>query len=451
MGEAKRYIPPVGMRIVKTAIAVGLSVFLSGVRPDGMAIYSAIAAVICMQQSDAHSVKTGIARIVNTLIAGGFGLVVLLLMQEFEVLREEPFHAILLACFVVPVIYITVVLKRTDSTGMICIVFLAITFNQGNMPPLEFMYNRMLDTIIGILVSLLVNGLWVKRKRNTDVLFVTSFDGTLAAGDGKLTNFTRVNLNRLLEKKAAITIATNRTPSTLVPQLAGISFSLPFIVMNGAAVFDASKRTYPYQVPIPADTVQLLVNACAGEKAQCYRYAIEHNELHVYCVEPVNAYEEKHHEVVRRREHHSYVHGVQPEDADCLFLFFGGEPGHIEKLEQAIRALPCAQQLNIVRRDNMYHEGFANIEVTNRLASKETAVQWMMERYGFVDYIAFGQGQADVKLLAGAKRGYCMEGSVPEVRALHLPPAGSNSRDSVVKKISTLFYDGRLMEEEKAD
>ena len=74
-------MPKVGLRILKSALAVFLCFVVYLVRQDGMPFYSAIAAVLCMQPYVRHSFTAALNRTVGTLIGGAYGLLILLLLR----------------------------------------------------------------------------------------------------------------------------------------------------------------------------------------------------------------------------------------------------------------------------------------------------------------------------------------------------------------------------------
>lgn len=161
--------PPVGMRIVKTAIAVFLCFMVDYLRGAGVPFYSAIAAILCMQPDVKNSFRVALNRTCGTLIGGLYGMLVLIGLRTFLPGGHPVLQYLLIALALIPLIYITVLVNKTAATYITCVVFLSITVSHGlDLLPYEFALNRIADTIIGILVSLGVNSIPFLKNRNQE-------------------------------------------------------------------------------------------------------------------------------------------------------------------------------------------------------------------------------------------------------------------------------------------
>ena len=83
----RRYLPPLGNRIIKTAVAVYICLLLhalSGYRSN--VSQSAIAAIVCIQPYLTDSKTFAINRIRATLLGTGWGFAYLLLLRSVPVL-----------------------------------------------------------------------------------------------------------------------------------------------------------------------------------------------------------------------------------------------------------------------------------------------------------------------------------------------------------------------------
>lgn len=87
-------------------------------------------------------------------------------------------------------------------------------------------------------------------------IYVCDLDGTLLRSDATLSEFSRDGLNRLLEAGVRVTVASARGTPGMRALLAGVSFDLPVIELNGAFVSELESGRH-------------LVSNCLGGATAC--------------------------------------------------------------------------------------------------------------------------------------------------------------------------------------
>ena len=97
----KYKFPKVGMRMVKTAVAVFICLLITFIRPESVPIYSTITAVLCMQPYLSNTKEIAINRIVGTLIGGLAGMLVLMFMRSYVPWPTVQAHGTVYHCFIV--------------------------------------------------------------------------------------------------------------------------------------------------------------------------------------------------------------------------------------------------------------------------------------------------------------------------------------------------------------
>ena len=157
-GFEEHYHIHVGMRIIKTALAVFICGLIGWLRGE-MTFFSMIAAVICIQKSTEATIKNSFNRVVGTAVGGAFG--VALLFVETQVHLQEvflPLYILVCSLLIIPIIVTTLIMHKPTVTGFSCIVFLSVAiYHVGDASPYTYAMNRLLDTVIGIIVALAVN------------------------------------------------------------------------------------------------------------------------------------------------------------------------------------------------------------------------------------------------------------------------------------------------------
>ena len=236
--DRNNILPVPGQRILRSVLAALLCVgiyYLRGRR--GAPFYSIIAALQCIQPYSVNMLKVGRNRIIGTLVGAFWGAVVLFGalgltgsvrapgmagaagtvggMVQYD---DSPVYYVALALFIGIVLYSTVVLKVKESSYFSCVVFLSITMNHiGDVDPYLFVFNRTMDTILGVAAAILVNSMHLPRIRDRETLFVSGVDHVLFREDRRLSPFTKVQLNRFLQDGMRFSVSTKQTPATDPP------------------------------------------------------------------------------------------------------------------------------------------------------------------------------------------------------------------------------------------
>ncbi len=194
--------PKIGMRNIKTSISVFLCLLIFELMNRENAIYACIAAIICMQNTIDDTFKKGIDRIIGTIIGGIAGALVLYIVKTYE---YEKFLLFIIPLGIMILIEVCVSLKLRQSVVICCVVYLIILISRqrdGNY--IIYTINRIVDTTIGILITILVNKylnipdklkvLLVRKKlfnmqeRNSDIIFKPEVDDVFVQIPEDVTN-----------------------------------------------------------------------------------------------------------------------------------------------------------------------------------------------------------------------------------------------------------------------
>ncbi len=153
----------IGMRNIKTAVAVGLCLLTvqliglgSGFIGLGKAIngiQAALAATICMKSSLANTLRTGIDRTIGTVFGSVMGVLFLLIVSYIP----DTIFVLLVTAGVVVIIYLCNILKLQASVPISIVVFLIILIDYKDISPIVYGLTRLAETVFGIFVAYLVN------------------------------------------------------------------------------------------------------------------------------------------------------------------------------------------------------------------------------------------------------------------------------------------------------
>ena len=157
----KKEFPKIGMRIIKSAIAVLMCFVVDYFRNGaGIVFYSQLSALWCMQATRENTIKNAKQRMIGTLIGTFYGFVFIVFKQltKIEIDGYNYWDSVVISGMVIIVIYTSVLIKKKQASYFSCVVFLSIVVNHiGDRNPYLFACNRFLDTVIGIGIGVLVN------------------------------------------------------------------------------------------------------------------------------------------------------------------------------------------------------------------------------------------------------------------------------------------------------
>ena len=159
-----------GLRAVKTAIAVAICAFLSMFFNHEDIFCACIASVICMEQTYAQTWDTGINRIIGTLIGGTVGYIALESICSFP--TYEWIRVVLLPLCILVVVYTCNVINRKQAVSIGCVVIIVILSRSGpsTSSTLNYVIQRVLDTLLGVFVAMLINKFaFVKLKGTNNI------------------------------------------------------------------------------------------------------------------------------------------------------------------------------------------------------------------------------------------------------------------------------------------
>lgn len=435
-------MPRIGMRIVKSSIAVFLCFAVYLIRGQGMPFYSAIAAVLCMQPYVSGSVKVALNRTIGTLIGGLFGMLVLQFEQAF-IPRDLPaLQYLLVSAAIIPLIYITLLAKKPAASYITCVVFMSITVSHGaDVNPYLFAVNRMIDTLIGIFVSLGVNAFRLPVHKNTDTLFICSLDGMPGVPD----SYCKVKLNHLIERGAQIAVLTGKTPAFLLPRFADVHLKLPAAVMGGAALYDLPSRRYVQVQELEERQLSQILAVFAAHGRGCFVYAVIHDMLHVYYDDFAHPAEEEHYQNMRLQPHQNYVCGALPARHNACMVAAVDTGETVRALRAGLRQLPCADALCVRTGPVPGREDCVRLEIVSAAATREHAAELLRARTNARRLCVFGSEREDAALASHADYSFAAADAPAELRkAAKYCFAPANGR-GLMKTLRRVFHSRRWM------
>ena len=400
MKQSKK-LPIPGQRIIRSAIAVALCLVVYVLRGySGIPLYSAMAALQCIQPYTRDMSGVARKRVLGTVIGAVWGL--LLLLIEIQLInsgmQNETLHYILVPLFLILVLYSTVLMKVPETAYFSGIVFLVITINHfTDADPYIFAFNRLLDTVIGVLVAAVVNRMHLPRIRNLDTLYVSSLGDDMFESKNHISPYSLVELNRLIDDGAKFTISTDQTQATVRELLPGIRFRYPLITMDGAALYDMETLEYIRTFPMAEQSAERIIKWLREKNMPFFCNSIEQNLLVIRYSELANDAMKNIFDKKRHSPYRNYIKSDNDFYENIVYIYVVDKTEQINRLREDITLEDWKSDYRIVELDTE-QEGYSALKIYDKACTQKAMLAELEKIMNTKETVTFGytEGEYDV-------------------------------------------------------
>ena len=271
-------------------------------------------------------------------------------------------------------------------------------------------------------------------------LYVSDLDGTLLNTEKKISAYSKKELNKLIDKGLDFTIATARTPATVVDILEGINIKLPVTLMNGVIIYDLKDNKYIDIKEVDNSTVDIIIDIFEKLDKQVFIYAIKNNHLFVYHKEIINDYEQKYFD---ERCHKPLKTFVKVDDyrealkgSKVINFVILDNLETVKKLHDKVRNI---EGLIAEYHQDIYGDGHYFYEIYSEKASKANGIKYLQKYVESTEIISFGDNLNDLPMFEISTECYAMGNGVDALKKMATCTIGDNNSDSVVNFIKDRF------------
>lgn len=145
-----------GMRTIKTALAVMLCILLFYLTDRGSPLIAALAAVFSLRQDLTTSISFGRSRVLGNSLGGLFAMIFYYIQSFFK--NDFYVELFLLPFFVILVIVLSDGINNNSGIISAIATMLLIAFSIPQGESILYALNRVLDTFIGTIIAISLNG-----------------------------------------------------------------------------------------------------------------------------------------------------------------------------------------------------------------------------------------------------------------------------------------------------
>ena len=396
-------LPPIGMRIIKSSIGVLLGFIIYLIRGrQGAPFYTALSVLWCMQPYTSNAKANAIQRTIGTFIGAFFGLIMILVEFYLLPLDNELIRYILISILIIPVIYTTVIINKKNASYFSCVVYLSIVVNHlTDTNPYLFVINRILDTMIGIILALIINTARIPRKKNKNVLFVSELDKVLLNMQSTLTPYSKVELNKMLDDGAEFTIVTMRTPAALLEALKDIRIKLPVVAMDGAMLFDIKNNRCLKLYKMSYLESKELINLFNDGGLHCFVNVVVEDSVLIYYGDFKNEAEETIYKELRYSPYRNYIKEELPERYGAAYLMTIDKSEKIDEIHKELELKGYVNRFKVLKYQSEDFKGYSYIKIYNKKANKENMIDEIRKMINVDKIIRFETTQESTGVIIG--------------------------------------------------
>ena len=380
----KRLLPPLGQRIVKTAVAVFLCLlyyWLRGYRGEDMPTEAGITAIICMQPYMRDSRDYAVSRFAGTLVGAVWGLLFLLPFLFFPGLGQRllPVY-IFMGLGVLASLYSAVLVRRPDAAGQAAIVFLCVVISFPVIEePLKQLADRILGVLLGTLAAIGVNHFHLPRRKRRDLVFFVRTRDLAADRFSHIPSAALYRLNYLYKDGAKICFISEHAPAFIALQMSEAMCSVPMIVMGGAAIFDAREYAYLYKETIrPGDSKRLL-DRLERMGLSCFIYTVHNNWTQIFHQGSMREEEQRLYERMKYSPYRDYLKEGEPDPEEIVYLKLVGTDEQTAAWRDQLQSMIHSYHLRAVIRRETEEEHLSGLYLYSDRVSEKQAENRVLE------------------------------------------------------------------------
>ena len=273
-------------------------------------------------------------------------------------------------------------------------------------------------------------------------LYISDLDGTLLNSESQVSGRSAHLISELTSRGALISVATARTPASVVPIMSHALTTPPFIVMTGAALWLRDREEYSNPVFMQPLLLDHILTTLAQSNIFPFIYALDNDDnlLHVYHPVEMNHKENQFYQQRRALPLKKFHIGddLPPRLRSKVLLIY--TTGRADAIYEAASRLntpefPCS----VSAYPDIFDPTTALIEVFAPEVSKANAVKRLQESVGADRLGVFGDNLNDLSMMKVADVAVAVENAQPEVKQHADVVIAANDFDSVARYISADF------------
>ena len=335
------HLQPIGQRIIKTAVAVTICLLfymLRGYEGSTMPSEAAITAIICMNTNVRGTRANAFSRFFGTLIGAFWGFLFLIIVPQFPAITERRWALyLLMGLGTLLALHSAVIIKKPEIAGLAAIVFVCVVIIYPDIEsPLRQAFRRILDLLVGTAIAIVINAVRLPRFKRRDRIFFLRMDDLAVDQFSQVPTTVLYRLQLLLQEGARVCLIAEHAPAFQTTQLGSLRFNTPMIVMDGAAIYDASENTYLSLNAMEPASSRWLMKRLTDMNRSFFIYTVHRDRNCIFHHGAMTEMENAVYQIVKRSPYRYYLDNDHFSMADIVYIKIVGEQKDLEQLRSQL-------------------------------------------------------------------------------------------------------------------
>lgn len=267
-------------------------------------------------------------------------------------------------------------------------------------------------------------------------LFISDLDGTLLNSNKEISVYSKNVLNDLINEGINFTIATARTPATVIDILKDLNIKFPVVLMNGVIIYDIKDKRYINIEAVERSLAQDILKVFEKNNKSPLVYGIKNDELFVYYKEFIYEVE---YDFYNERCNSPYKTFLQVDEyiestKDSEIINFIAYD-KLEVIKNIYDELSKLKGITVDYYEEIYRKGWYYLEAYSAKASKANGIKFLSKYVHTDKVICFGDNINDIPMFKVSDECYAVSNAKDELKDMATAIIESNNDDAVTKFI----------------
>lgn len=271
-------------------------------------------------------------------------------------------------------------------------------------------------------------------------IYVSDLDGTLLNNKKEISEYSKKEINKLIDKGMNFTIATARTPATVVDMMEGLKLSIPAVMMNGVLIYDINEKRYIDIKDINETAVEKALKVLEEYNKNPFVYVIRDNHLWVYHNEFTNSVEERFYKERCKKKLKTFVkvddYRAAIKDSRVINIIAFDKYDVIKGIYDGIKDI---EGLTTDYYEDIYEKGWYYLESYSSDASKANGIKFLSRYVNHSRIITFGDNVNDIPMFEISDECYALENAADVLKQIATQVIGNNNDDAVAKLLQQRY------------